>query len=165
MDGTFTIAVTGKSITITRSGGSETGIGTEVTLNIPSIINQKNSGSSGAWVAFKTMDAGGTTLDEVTGGDLPGAVTFTASTFGGNAGAVTPASLVAGVAGNANLVFTTGNPLPADGKIVLEFPTTFPDIAATDAAAVSGCDGTLSASTSGRAVTITRSGGSEIAAG
>ncbi|GMH97537.1 hypothetical protein TrST_g6720 [Triparma strigata] len=165
MDGTLGVAVSGKTVTITRSGGTEVAQGTAVTLTIPACMNQKFAGSSGSWAVFKTTDSTDTILDEATGGDLPAAVTFTPSTFGGNAGAITPASLVAGAVGSANLVFTTSNPLPADGKIVLEFPTTFHTVAATSATAVTNIDGSLSASTTGRVVTITRSGGSEITAG
>ncbi|GMI12400.1 hypothetical protein TrVE_jg2236, partial [Triparma verrucosa] len=160
-------STSGRVVTITRSGGSEITAGTEVTITIPSVTNQKFAGSSGAFVALYTTLSTAVKIDEATSGSstLPPAVTFTPSTFGGNAGAVTPASLVAGAVGSANLVFTTGNPLPADGKIILEFPTTFHAVAATSATKVSGIDGTIAASTTGRVVTITRSGGSEITAG
>ncbi|GMH76047.1 hypothetical protein TrLO_g4272, partial [Triparma laevis f. longispina] len=168
IDGALTASSSGRAVTITRAGdGSVIAAGTQVTVTIPSITNQKYAGSSGVFVALRTTVSSGAKIDEATSGSstLPPAVTFTPSTFGGNAGTVTPASLVAGAATTANLVFTTGNPLPADGKIIFEFPTTFHAIAATAATAVSNCDGTLSASTNGRTVTITRSGGSVIAAG
>ncbi|GMH50662.1 hypothetical protein TrVE_jg6, partial [Triparma verrucosa] len=145
IDGSLSASTTGRIVTITRSGGSEITAGTEVTVTIPSVTNQKYEGSSGAFVALYTTLSTGVKIDEATSGSstLPPAVTFIPSTFGGNAGAVTPASLVAGAVGSANLVFTTGNPLPADGKIVLEFPTSFHAIAATSATKVSGIDGTI----------------------
>ncbi|GMI12532.1 hypothetical protein TrVE_jg63, partial [Triparma verrucosa] len=99
MDGTLGVAVSGKTLTITRSGGTEVAQGTAVTLTIPACVNRKFAGSSGSWAVFKTTDSTDTILDEASGGDLPAAVTFTPSTFGGNAGALTPASLVAGAVG------------------------------------------------------------------
>jgi MFS superfamily sulfate permease-like transporter len=38
---------------------------------------------------------------------------------------VVPSSLVAGAVGTATVSFTTGTDLPNDGKIVIEFPTSF----------------------------------------
>ena len=92
-------------------------------------------------------------------------MTFTPSYFGGNAPVVTGHSLVAGAVGAWELEFETGNPLPADGKIIIEFPAEFHTVAANAATTTSGIDGSLTASTSTRTVTIVRSGGNEIAAG
>ena len=171
IDGTLTVSTSGSTVTMTRGGAGANVIaaGTEVTITIPSVTNQKYEGSSGAFVALKTTLSDGTKIDEATAGSstLPPAVTFTPSTFGGVATSVTPASLVAGASGNTVVVFTTGNPLPADGKVIVEFPTTFAAVAATAATAGTGIDGTLTASTTGRVVTMSRggAGATAIAAG
>lgn len=67
--------------------------------------------------------------------------------------------------GSTTIEFTTSAPIPADGKIVVTFPTslgsgfTFNSGGTTAIASSSGLDGSLSLSISGNVATITRSGG------
>jgi len=63
-----------------------------------------------------------------------------------------------GSEGTSVLSFTTKNPIAADGKITIEFPSTLHAVAATAATISSGMDGTLAASSNGRTVTMTRQG-------
>merc|ERR1711871_1131095 len=134
MDGTLTATTSGREVTITRGGAATaTAAGDDIVISIPSVTNQKYAGASGAFVSLKTTLAGGEIIDDATasGGTLPASVTFTPSIFNGQTPTVTPASLVAGAAGASALAFQTGNPLPADGKIIIEFPSTFYAVAAT----------------------------------
>jgi hypothetical protein len=62
-----------------------------------------------------------------------------------------------GVTGPATVSFTLTNPWPADGKVVIEFPSTFTGIEA--APTVSWAGGAMVASTTGKTVTAARSGG------
>ena len=169
MDGTVTATVNGNTVTISRQGdGNTVSAGSEISFTVDKITNQKFAGASGNFPAFKTTEQDGTAIDVAAGGTLPSSVTFTPSYFGGNAPVVTGHSLVAGAVGAWELQFETGNPLPADGKIIIEFPAEFHTVAANAATAVdNSIDGSLTASTSTRTVTIVRSGGgaSEIAAG
>ncbi|GMI20496.1 hypothetical protein TeGR_g15037, partial [Tetraparma gracilis] len=169
IDGNFAMAVTGSSpfvVTITRSGGSVVAAATSVSFTVAGITNQKFAGASGAFGSnFKTTTAAGADIDVAT--TLPPSVTFTASDFGADP-TITPASLVAGTVGTATVAFTNTNPIPADGKIVLEVPDTFAGVAdSSTVTAVGGIDGNFAMAVTGTSpfvVTITRSGGSEVAA-
>ncbi|GMI30153.1 hypothetical protein TeGR_g6027, partial [Tetraparma gracilis] len=169
IDGNFAMAVTGTSpfvVTITRSGGSVVAAATSVSFTVAGITNQKFAGASGAFGSnFKTTTAAGADIDVAT--TLPPSVTFTASDFGADP-TITPASLVAGTVGTATVAFTTTNPLPADGKMILEMPDTFFDVAdSSTVTAVSGIDGSFAMAVTGTSpfvVTITRSGGAEVVA-
>ena len=83
---------------------------------------------------------------------------------------VEPATLYVGTTNTVTASFTTANAIPLDGKIVITFPTslgggfTF-DSGGTSAAAFTvGGSGNLAISRVGSVITLTRSGGSEIAA-
>jgi uncharacterized protein YjiK len=84
---------------------------------------------------------------------------------------VEPASLGKNAAGNVTVSFTTTTTLPADGKIVVIFPTslgsgfTFNSGGTTAASSLSGIDGSLSVSISTNTITLTRSGGTASTAG
>lgn len=83
--------------------------------------------------------------------------------------AVTPATLYLNTTNTVTITFTTANAIPADGKIVVTFPTTlaggftFDSTGTTAATFNSGGSGTLAVSRTGSIVTLTRSGGSSIA--
>ena len=70
---------------------------------------------------------------------------------------VAPASLVAGASGNVNVTFTMANPLPANGKVVITFPSGF-DVSTNEISATSSdVDGTFyEATVSGQELTFER---------
>ncbi|MCK5591170.1 MAG: hypothetical protein KAI72_04370, partial [Candidatus Pacebacteria bacterium] len=79
---------------------------------------------------------------------------------------VEPASLAAGVSGDVTVSFTPANPIPADGKVVVTFPTdlgagfSFNSGGTTTAESDSlRMDGSLAVSVNSNVVTITRSAG------
>ena len=135
MDGTLAASSNGRTVTITRQGdGAVTNAAVAVVLSIPSVTNQKFEGASGAWVALMTtLNDGTTKIDDAaaSGGALPAEVTFTPSIFNGVTPTVAPATLVAGAEGASALSFTTGNPIPNDGKIIFEVPNTFETVSSS----------------------------------
>jgi hypothetical protein len=66
---------------------------------------------------------------------------------------------VAGATGGCTIVYTSANPLPVDGKIIIEFPALFTAVAPT-AATADGIDGGLSVTVAadGYTVTVARDG-------
>merc|ERR1712167_236594 len=87
------------------------------------------------------------------------------------AGVITTASVVpaddaAGASGTAVVTFTTANPVPVDGKIVITFPANYVLTGTPVASKTSGgFDGTLTVSVNNQVLTITRSGGAIAPAG
>ena len=153
-DGNVSVSVSGDSVTITRSGGSQLGTGTAVTLELTNIKNPQVSGSTGTYT-IKTTTASDLAFDQdtaVTADTItPGVLTATN---------VEPESLGAGVAGNVDISFTTTNPLSGDGKIVVTFPSGF-----TPSSGGATEIGAETVSVSGQNVTITRSNGSQVGTG
>lgn len=84
---------------------------------------------------------------------------------------IEPATLYLSSVNNVTVTFTTANPIPIDGKVVLTFPTslgggfTFNSGGSTVATFNSGGSGSLAVSSTTNVMTLTRSGGSVIAAG
>lgn len=83
-------------------------------------------------------------------------VTFTPSGWIG-APVVTLDTYVAGETGGANITFTPYNPLPGDGKLVVQFPANFVHVAPTEAWS-DELDGLLSVNVTGYTVTVIRDG-------
>jgi uncharacterized repeat protein (TIGR01451 family) len=161
--GGATVTVSGSQIVkITRTSGSRFTAGTTVTVELTNIKNPTNTAATGSY-SVKTDNASGTTIEQdtsVTAGTiLPGVLTSTN---------VEPESLTVSKAGDVDVSFTTANALPSDGQIVVTFPSGF--TLSSGAATSLGNDGasfggTATVGVSGsQIVTITRSGGSEIAA-
>jgi hypothetical protein len=70
---------------------------------------------------------------------------------------ITLDTYVAGETGGVDITFTPSNPLPADAKLIVEFPSTFVSVAPAAAAATSSdLDGSFIVSTLGHVVTIAR---------
>ena len=79
---------------------------------------------------------------------------------------VLPASVVAGVTGDAAVSFTSINPIPSNGKIVVTFPANFVlNSQGSTSASSTTMDGSFSVGIVGQVITITRSAGSISAAG
>ena len=158
-NGTESVSIFGRTVTITRSGGNSVATGTAVTLELTNVKNPTTVGLTGTY-SIKTTDSIDVTIDQDTSvsGDTmtSGGLTLTN---------VQPESLVAGATGDVNVSFTLTNPLATGGKIVVIFPSGFTLSNGADtgigSAGVS-FDGDTSVSTSDKTVTITRSGGSEV---
>ena len=93
----------------------------------------------------------GTTLGQAEVDTLATAGTVTITAGALVSANVAPDSLVAGAAGDVNVAFTTGNPIPADGKIKITFPSGF-DVQSvgTTVAAQTAITGTLVVAKSGQ---------------
>jgi hypothetical protein len=154
--------VVGQVVTLVGDGaGTGLGAGETATITLSHIKNPTVSGSTNTYsiVTLTTADAEidsdtAVTADTITAGALTSAD-------------VQPASLVAGTQGNATVSFTLGNPVPANGKIVIVFPAGYDlsNVGVGDVSSAADIDGSLSASVAGQTITIVRSGGSVLAAG
>ena len=138
------------------------------------------SGSPALDVATKTLTTTGTqetTFSSTDSSDQMYAALVTFKESGGfvvgslTATNVEPDSLSVGVTGDVVIDFTTETPLPADGKIVIEFPASlgggfsFDEDSATAVSNIIGFDGLVAISITSNVVTLTRSGGSSSSAG
>ena len=163
INGGLTTTVSGQTVRITRNGaGTAVGAGAIVDdLVIAGARNPVVSGTTGVYVIATYYAAGGIIDDDIN-------VTADTITVGSlSATNVQPASLVAGAVGNATVAFTTANPVPADGKILVTFGSGFDitGVASNGAASALDINGTLTVSRVGQVLTITRGGGAAIAAG
>ncbi len=161
-DGSASIAVSGQTVTIIRSGGTEVAADATVTIELTSIKNPPVSGTTGNY-AISTTDASDALInqDGATGPDTITPADLTATD-------VEPELLTAGVVGDVDVAFTLANPLPADGTIVVTFPAGF----TLSSGATTGIgdddtsfDGFVTVTVSGQSVTITRGGGTDVDAG
>ncbi|MCU1378773.1 MAG: hypothetical protein JWN29_1756, partial [Acidimicrobiales bacterium] len=161
IDGTLAASVGGQTVTIVRSGG--TGMSGALSFVLSSVQNPKQAGNPGSFT-ITTQDAALTTID--TGTLDPAGDTITAGTLT-NAD-VQPASLVANTLATAPLpvtvTFTTANPWPSTGQLVVVFPAGYQTVGTpTVTSPDSSVNGTLTAGAfSGQTVTITRSAGSQV---
>ena len=138
-DGTIT------SVTISKDADSTTFFYKDTVSGTPTITAAEDPAASPDWTNATQQQ----TVN-------PGTLTSTN---------VQPESLNNNVVGNVDISFTTVNPIPADGKIVVTLPNTFTISSGSTTAVVSdNFDGNVSVGISGQIITITRSGGSEIAA-
>jgi hypothetical protein len=155
-DGTTSVAVSGQIATITRAGdGDSIDADQAVTLELSNIENPSTSGLAGIY-SIRTTTALDVSIDE----DPEVAPdTFIVGTLSGTN--VQPASLVAGAVGDVGATFIISDPLPADGKVVITFPSGFRlDSGSATAMGDDGAsfDGTIAVSVSGQSATITRRG-------
>jgi len=159
IDGSFSVGAAGQVITVTRSGGSSSAPGAK-SITLTNIKNPDNTGTTGTY-AIETQNASGVVFDS------DNAVSADTITNGGSLTStnVEPASLYAGTSGSVTVSFTTANPIPADGRIEVTFPSGFAiSSGGTTAASSATMDGSLAVSIAGQVVTVTRSGGTQQAA-
>ena len=156
IDGAFTVSVSSNTITLTRANDGASSAAGVKTITLSNIKNPAVPGSTGTYSLYTKTSADvileqntSVTADTITTGAL-------SSTN------IEPASLVAGATGNATVTFTTANPIPADGRVVVYLPTTLgsgfviDSNGTTDATSVSGIDGTITVTDVNNFITITR---------
>ncbi|MAG36481.1 MAG: hypothetical protein CL878_09595, partial [Dehalococcoidia bacterium] len=158
VNGQTATSLSGIDGTLARAGGNPVAGGTAVSFVLPSIRNPQVSGSTGTF-AIQTQNSAGAAIDQDTA--IAPATLFPGSL---SSISVTLASLVVGAAGNATVGFTTGNPLPSDGKIAVTFPAGFSLSGTNTVTPGINIDGTFNISVSGQTVTLTRGGGRQVAA-
>lgn len=128
------------------------------TCTITSVRNPMISGSTGTY----TIEV----LDESAPGNIissDGAVTADTLTSGVlTATDVAPENLVVSSTQLHTIVFTTANPLAADGRIVITYPSGF-DTSLANGASCVGINGSVITTTSTNQVILTRSGGTSTA--
>jgi len=155
-NGPTEVSTSGQIVTITRDGhGDSVDAGTIVALELSNIANPSTSGLAGIY-SIRTTTASDVSIDE----DPEVAPdTFIVGTLRNTN--VQLSSLVAGAVGDVGATFEISDPLPADGKIVITFPSGF--VLNSGSETLMGDDGAsfnggTAVSASGQIVTITRDG-------
>ncbi len=170
LTGTWVAGISGQVVTCVQSGGGATASGA-ITLTLGGIRNPQYSGSAGSYIVFTTSPTDAL-LDVY---EAVPTSTFTAAPM--LLASITPVSLLAGATNTVIVSFTNANPIPADGKIIVTFPSInlggtlfqfdLSSVGANSASIISGLDGSLSvaADNANHMLTITRSGGTAALAG
>lgn len=153
--GTVSFTTSSNVLLISRSGNGSTETAGAESCTATSIRNPQLSGSTGTY-SIEVVDSQ-TTPATISMDTAVAADTITAGTLlGAN---IIPENLVASTTQLHNLVFTTINPIPADGKIIVTYPTGF-SLSSASSASCFGLNGSIGVSTSGQSLILTRSGGS-----
>ncbi len=170
LTGTWIASISGQVVTCGQSDGGITAPGA-ITLTLSGIRNPQYSGNTGFYLVFTTTPADAL-LDAY---EVVPASMITAAPM--PLASVTPASLMAGATNTATVSFTSVNPIPADGQIIVIFPSInlggtlfqfdLANVGVSSASIITGLDGSLSvaADNANHKMTITRSGGTTAVAG
>lgn len=146
LDGSLAISVSAQTITLTRSGGTAS-VGGRV-IDLGGIINNATIGSY-TLTSLTTKDSSNATIDG------PTASASFALTGGGLSNATLGVSTVGvEMAADYTLSFAIASTLPANGKIVVVFPSGVN--VASASVKTSNLTGAFSTSVSGQTVTVTR---------
>lgn len=157
--GTESTSVSGTTITIQTNITAGEAAGAE-SCTITGVQNPIVSGSTGVYM-IEILDE--STDSNVVARDLAvSADTITAGTL--TATDISPENLVSSSTQLHTVLFTTQNPIPADGKIIISYNAGF-STTSTNSATCSGFDGTVITTTSTRQVILTRTGGTTSTAG
>lgn len=153
IDGSFARTVSSSTLTITRSGGTALSAGS-YSLIVSNVANASVVGSYR--LEMLTTDSGGTTID---GPDIgKSAFTLTPLTLSGiNMTSSLTRKDAAGVTNTFS--FKTYSSIPADGKIVLVYPSGY-DVSGASVANSTSMDGSFSLAKTVTTITLIRSGGS-----
>ncbi|KAG5177271.1 hypothetical protein JKP88DRAFT_281961 [Tribonema minus] len=138
------------TVEVARAGVTAVPELSTVTLELDGIVNQRFEGWSGVVQCWTMLADGVRDIDRGDGNE----VLFTPSDWQVDP-VVTLNTYVAGETGGATITFMPRIPLPANGTIVIEFPSTFVAVACTEAVSAQ-LDGLLTAVTSGHTVTVAR---------
>ncbi|MFA5829358.1 MAG: S-layer homology domain-containing protein [Candidatus Gracilibacteria bacterium] len=160
LDGTWTATYSGRVVTFTQTAGGASAAGAK-SLTVAGIKNPPVTGETGTYT-ITTKIAAGSNIDT---NAAVGASTITAGALSSTN--VEPDSLVVGSSAVNTITFTTANPIPNAGTIIVTYPSGFGVSGANGVVAtnLSGLDGVWTATTSGQVVTLTQVGGGISAAG
>jgi len=159
LDGTLTPTTSSQVITITRSGGSSAAAGVQ-SITLSNIQNPIDTCTTGSYT-IQTQNSSSYLLDTATvsGSSITNGGTLTSTS-------VVPASLFTSAVGNVTAAFTTINPIPANGKILITFPSGYVlSSGGTTTASSTTLNGSLGVSIADQVVTLTRSGGTQASVG
>jgi hypothetical protein len=149
--GGFTASVSSQTVTLTRDNtGTATAPGA-MTFTLGAIKNPPISGTTGTF-SLATRSNNNNDID--TSSPVPG-VAITPGTL--TTVSAAPASTTASASGDFTATFTLANPWPADGLLVIVFPTGF-DASGATFSAQTGLDGGFSVTPGTTTVTVTRNG-------
>jgi hypothetical protein len=171
---TFTLKTYGLTVDTNGGTGAGTVTSTDTFISCPGTCS--HTYSHGASVTLNAVADGSSTFTGWSGGGCSGigscvvsmtAVTTVTATFVHlftGTPAVTPAVLVKSTTNSVDVAFTLADPWPADGKLVITFPSGFDVSGVAATATASGADGTFTVAVVGQVVTVTRGGGTNTAA-
>ncbi len=158
VNGGVSVAASGtQSLIVTRDGTAAGTAAGSVSCAVTSVKNRVASGSTGTY-SLAVRDSAATLISSAT----IAADTFTADAL--TATDLIPDTRLVQATSSYQIVFTTKNSLPSDGKIKILFPAGF-DVSTVSSTAMS-CpllDGIITTSVSGQTVIGTRSGGTNSA--
>lgn len=161
MDGNWSSVAGSNILTITRSGGNPSAVGAHI-CTVTGLTNPHVTGSTGTY-AIETLTNANVSIDN------DAAVTADTITYGVLTNTnIEPASLIAGAVGSATVTYTTKNPVPANGKIYIGFPSGY-DVDTATGSCSSGVggsmDGSFATTHAGNVLILTRSGGNPSSVG
>jgi hypothetical protein len=164
LTGNLSVSASGQTITAQRQGGNPSTVAarTLVRLKLTGLQNPAVSGTTAPFSSLLTRStSGGAVIDETSSGangaQLPGGLAIVPGAFPAGI-TVTPSSTAAGAAATVAVQFTAGNAWSAGGALVLNLPTTV-TVGATVGISGASFTGAVTASSSGRAVTVVRAAG------
>ncbi len=149
--GSATVAVVGQQVLVTRtSGGTVVAAGSALSVTLSGIKNPTTSGTTGS-ATVSTTTAQNVPIDTGTSAGVaitPGVISGASVTLSPSTPNATPVAVT--------IVFTTSNPWPRDGDLVVDFPSGF-DVSAATFSGLTGVNGNaaITAQTS-TSLTITR---------
>jgi hypothetical protein len=157
--GTETTSITGNIITIQTNITAGEAAGAE-SCTLTGVMNPTVSGSTGVY-SIEVLDE--STDNNVVASNLAvTADTITPGTL--TATDIAPENLVTSSTQLHTVLFTTVNPIPADGKIIISYNAGF-STTSSNSATCSGLDGSITTTTSTNQIILTRSGGTTSTAG
>ncbi|MEI7512341.1 MAG: hypothetical protein WCK01_02675 [Candidatus Uhrbacteria bacterium] len=152
MNGTFSTLNGGQVVYIVRNG-TTTSTSALQSCSVSGITNPSYADAFGTYTVSTQIASGGANIDTATAASD----TITAGTLVSTN--VEPPSLFAGAVGTSTISFTTANPIPATGKILVTFPSGYILTGVNVGSCSTTMDGTFSVAVTGQVITITRAGG------
>jgi len=164
IDGSIAASVAGQVLTLTRSGGADTGATAAITITVSNIGNPSSASAGGtstlaAFAADGTTSTGDNAVTDVAAVPFYTALASTS---------VVPASLISNADSSVTIGFTTATTIPTQGVIKVTFPSNFDLATLTPAVSgtPSGVAGTWAPTVSSQTLTLTQaSGGASTSAG
>jgi len=154
IDGTIAASVSSQVLTLTRSGGANTGGTAAITITVSNIGNPASASAGGTYTIGAFASDGTTSTGDTAVTDVAAVAFYTvlAST------SVTPANLVSNADSSVTIGFTTSVTIPTQGVIKVTFPANFDLATLTPAVSgtPSGVAGTWAPTVSGQVLLLTQ---------
>ena len=164
IDGSIAASVSSQILTLTRSGGANTGGTAAISITVSNIGNPSSASAGGTYTIAAFAADGSTSTGDTAVTDVTAVPFYTALA----STSVTPANLVSNADSSVTIGFTTATTIPTQGIIKVTFPANFDLATLTPAVSgtPSGVAGTWAPTVSSQVLTLTQaSGGAATSAG